>query len=66
LLGRAVAPRLLIAVGVSGDFEELTAFVKADVIAAVNGDARSPMLRAADVGVAGDWRELLPAFLELN
>ena len=29
LLGRAVAPRLLIAIDVPGDFEELTAFVKA-------------------------------------
>ena len=63
LFGRAVAPRLLIAVGVSGDFEELTAFVKADVVAAINRDADAPMLGAADVGLVGDWRELLPSLL---
>ena len=66
LLGRAVAPRLLIAIEVPGDFEELTAFVKADVIAAINSNADAPMVRAADVGLLGDWRDLLPALLELR
>jgi electron transfer flavoprotein alpha subunit len=64
LWGRAVAPRLLIAVGLRGEFEELTAFVKARVIAAINRDASAAMLQAADVGLAGDWRRLLPALLD--
>ncbi len=66
LLGRAVAPRLLIAIDVQGDFEELTAFVKAAVIAAINRDAGAPMLHAADVGLVGDWRNLLPPLLQLR
>jgi electron transfer flavoprotein alpha subunit len=66
LFGRSVAPRLLIAIGMRGDFEELTAFVKADVIAAIDSDAGAPMLQAADVALAGDWRELLPALLDLR
>jgi electron transfer flavoprotein alpha subunit len=63
LYGRPVAPCLLLTVGVPGDFEHTTGFVKAAVIAAVNADGSAPMLRAADVGIAGDWRELLPALL---
>jgi electron transfer flavoprotein alpha subunit len=63
LYGRAVAPRLLITVGVPGDFEHATGFVKAAVIAAVDGDPDTQMLGAADVGVVGDWRDLLPALL---
>jgi electron transfer flavoprotein alpha subunit len=63
LLGRAVAPRLLVTVGVPGDFEQLTGFVKAHVIAAINSDREAPMLQAADVGVVGDWREALPVLL---
>jgi electron transfer flavoprotein alpha subunit len=63
LLGRPVAPRVLLAVGVPGDFEQLTGFVKADVIVALNADPDAPMLRAADVGVVGDWRDLLPGLL---
>jgi electron transfer flavoprotein alpha subunit len=63
LYGRPVAPRLLVTVGVPGDFEHTTGFVKAAVIAAVNSDGSVPMLQAADVGLVGDWRELLPALL---
>ncbi len=63
LYGRPVAPRLLIAVGVHGDFEQLTGFVKANVIAAINADRQAPMLAAADLGLVGDWRDLLPPLL---
>jgi electron transfer flavoprotein alpha subunit len=64
LYGRPVAPRLLITVGVPGDFEHLTGFVKAGVIVALNEDPSAPMLAAADVGLTGPWREALPVFLQ--
>ncbi len=60
LYGRPVAPRLLVAVGVPGDFEELTGFVKAGVIAAVN-HGEAPMLAAADVGAIIHWEHAIPA-----
>src|SRR5207253_5134552 len=60
LLGRQVAPRLLVAVGVHGDFEELTGFVKANVVAAGSADRGDPAMSAADVAVIGDWRDVLP------
>jgi electron transfer flavoprotein alpha subunit len=63
LYGRPVAPRLLVTVGVPGDFEQLTGFVKANVIAAVDEDADTAMVRAADVGLVGDSRQLLPQLL---
>jgi electron transfer flavoprotein alpha subunit len=63
LYGRPVAPSLLVAVGVSGDFEELTGFVKASVVAGINRDRGATMLGAADVGITGDWRDLIPALL---
>lgn len=49
LYGRPVAPRVLIAVGVPGDFEHVTGFVKADVVVALPEAAWS-----ADVQVAAD------------
>jgi electron transfer flavoprotein alpha subunit len=61
LFGRAVAPRLLVAVGVPGNTEELTGFVKAGVVAAVN-HGEAPMLGAADVGVVIHWESAVPAF----
>jgi electron transfer flavoprotein alpha/beta subunit len=63
LFGRPVAPRLLVAAGVPGDFEHLTGFVKAGVIAAVAREPSSPMLAAADVGLVGDPRSLVPELL---
>ena len=62
--GRAVAPRIYVAVEADPGFEHLTGAVKAGVIAAIAADERSPLLDAADVGLAGDWRELGPALLE--
>jgi electron transfer flavoprotein alpha subunit len=61
LFGRPVAPRLLITVGVPGDFEQLTGFVKARVIASVNGG--SGMEEAADVVLRGDPAELVPSLV---
>jgi electron transfer flavoprotein alpha subunit len=60
LLGRPVAPRLLVAVGVPGDTEELTGFVKARVIAGVN-HGEAPMLAAADVAAIIHWEAAIPA-----
>lgn len=60
LLGRAVAPRVLVAVGVPGDSEHLSGFVKASVVVAVDADPASPMLNAANVGIVGDPAAVLP------
>jgi electron transfer flavoprotein alpha subunit len=64
LFGRPVAPRLLVAAGVTGDFEHTTGFVKANVIAAINRDRNAEMLRAADIGLVGDPDTLLRPVLE--
>jgi electron transfer flavoprotein alpha subunit len=61
LLGRAVAPRLYVAVETEGDFEHAAASVKAAVILVFKSSA-DPVTGTADVAVAGDWRETLPAF----
>jgi electron transfer flavoprotein alpha subunit len=59
LLGRPVAPRLLVAVGVPGDEEQTGGFVKAAVVVAVGADEGAPIREAADVIVEGDWQETL-------
>jgi electron transfer flavoprotein alpha subunit len=61
LLGRAVAPRLYVAVETEGDFEHAAASVKAAVIV-VFKSSNEPVTGTADVAVAGDWRETLPVF----
>ena len=60
LLGRAIAPRVLVAVGVPGDTEEQMGFVKAGVTVAVN-HGEAPMLGAADIGAVIHWEAAIPA-----
>jgi len=50
--------------GVPGNFEQLTGFVKAKVIVAINRDGAADMLQAADVGLVGDHREVLRPLLD--
>jgi electron transfer flavoprotein alpha subunit len=61
LYGRAVAPPVLVAVGVPGDFEQLTGFVKAGVVVSINGG--EGMESRADVIAHGDPAELVPHLL---
>jgi electron transfer flavoprotein alpha subunit len=65
LYGRAVAPRVLVAAGVPGDWEHLMGFVKANVVVALNAERGSPMARAADVAVVGDPIALAPELARL-
>jgi electron transfer flavoprotein alpha subunit len=64
LTGRAVAPRLYLAVGVRGAFEHMVGSVKAGVIVGLNSNARAPIFKATDVGLVGDWRKTLPPLVE--
>jgi electron transfer flavoprotein alpha subunit len=57
---RAVAPLVLVAAGVPGDVEHLCGFVKANVVVAVDEDASSPMLAAANVGLVADPATTVP------
>ena len=59
LLGRAVAPRLYVAVETEPGYEHAAASVKASVLVTVRGE---PDDDASDVVLLGDWRETLPPF----
>lgn len=59
--GRKVAPKLYFSVGVSGAPEHLEGMKGADLIVAVNTDAKAPIFDVAHFGAACDLFELLPA-----
>ena len=61
LYGRPVAPRLLVAVGVPGEFWDVTGWVKADVVVAVNAGVAVGMDESSDVMLAHEPREALAA-----
>ncbi|MGH6681094.1 MAG: electron transfer flavoprotein subunit alpha/FixB family protein [Bradyrhizobium sp.] len=62
--GRKVAPKLYLAVGVSGAPEHLEGMRGAELIVAVNTDAKAPIFEAAHVGTTCDLFEFLPALEE--
>jgi electron transfer flavoprotein alpha subunit len=62
--GRAIAPRVYIAVGIRGAFNHTVGIQKAGVILAINQNPRAPIFKAADYGIVGDWKEFLPPLFE--
>ena len=58
--GRAIAPRLYVALGVSGASEHLIGLRRAGTIVAINKNAKAPIVKAADLTVVADYTLLLP------
>jgi len=59
LTGRAIAPRLYVALAVSGAMEHLVGLRRAGTIVAINKSPKAPILKAADIGIVADVHDLL-------
>jgi electron transfer flavoprotein alpha subunit len=62
--GQSVAPKLYLALGVSGSIQHMVGCKGSKTIAAINTDSSAPIFKAAQYGIVGDVLEVVPALLE--
>jgi electron transfer flavoprotein alpha subunit len=58
--GRTVHPKLYVGVGISGQMHHMVGIKGAELIVAINQDPQAPIFEHCDLGLVGDFKEIIP------
>lgn len=61
LTGKAIDPRLYIAIGVRGAVNHTVGIKRAQTVVAINNDPEAQIFERADIGIVADWAAMVPA-----
>ena len=61
--GKIVAPKLYLALGVSGAGQHVAGITGSETVIAINTDRTSPLLKMADLGIVGDLHQIVPILI---
>ncbi|WUJ72518.1 FAD-binding protein [Kribbella soli] len=64
ITGRSVAPRMYLAVGLSGNLNHLAGAGRAGTVVAINTDPAAEIFAHCDVGLVADWQEVMPYLVD--
>jgi electron transfer flavoprotein alpha subunit len=65
LSGKVVAPKIYIALGISGSIQHIVGMQSSEYIIAVNKDEFAPIFKVSHLGIVGDIKKVLPRLTKL-